>query len=95
MSYEIIILIVGCVVAVFIITFFLVGARIFSKKFSKIEKVMSYEKVIEILGQPEESAYDQGIRTCVWSRAVIRSITNSYTVVFSNGVVVSIVKHIV
>jgi len=54
---------------------------------------MSYDEVIRILGEPKTQTRAQGIITCTWSRAVIRGITNNYTITFKDGNVISIGGH--
>lgn len=90
---EIIGIVALLIFTIFVIFFLVARAGTFSKKISGITKGMLYEQVIDTLGEPKTSISDEGIKTCVWSKFVMRGIINNYTIVFKDDKVISIVDH--
>jgi len=81
------------VLAIASLLFFLIRAARFSDKVDSIKGGMSYDEVIKLLGEPKTYTEFEGIRTCSWSRAVIRGVFTNHTVTFKNGKVVSVDGH--
>jgi len=73
-----------------LLIFFIARAIRFSGKVESIKGGMTYKEVVEILGEPKSSTTAQGIRTCMWSRVVIRGLFNNHIITFKDDKVISV-----
>ena len=94
---QIIILVVALFVVPWLIYLLLIakGSR-FKSQFNSIRVGMSQADVIKIVGEPNEKSETSGVMTCKWNKVVQRwwhKIPEkiSHTVVFKDGVVVTVV----
>jgi len=77
-------------IAIFLLIYFIARASRFSEKVKSIKSGMTYAAVIELLGEPGSSTEAQGIRTCMWSKSVMRGLYNNHIITFKDDMVVSI-----
>ena len=85
---PIIIASIALVLVISLLIFFIFRAYSFSNKVDSIKNGMTYNEVIQVLGSPRTSKVVGDIRTCTWSRAVIRGVFNNHVITFKNDRVI-------
>ena len=81
------------VLSIVMFVFFIKRAAAFSKKVESIKIGMTYNEVVQLLDKPETSTTAEGIKTCIWSRVVIRGMFNNHIITFKNDKVIAVNDH--
>lgn len=85
--------VVMLVLVIALLLFFIIRAVVFSNKVDSIKGGMSYNEVVQLLGEPKTSATVEDIMTCTWSRVVIRGVFKNHIIIFKSDKVVSVDGH--